>query len=101
MPIYLIIVFNRKRGNEISKTKIYFPEKLNTNGIVIHPTENYYLLYGVIKCDFSSQQFFAYCRSTIDNHWYLYSDSKVTSIKDEGEIYGNGLTCALFYKCPK
>jgi hypothetical protein len=101
LPINLIIIFNRDRGNE-NNIKINFPEILNTNGIVIDQTGNYQL-YAVVKYNYFSGQFMAYCRSPIDNCWYLYNDCNVSFINDDrkSEIQENGLTYILFYTIEK
>jgi hypothetical protein len=97
LPKNLILIFNRDRGNE-NNFKILFPEILDTNKIVIDHTGNYQL-YAVVTFNFSSRQFMAYCRSPVDNCWYLYNDCNVIFINDDrkNEIQENGLTYILFY----
>ena len=97
LPKNLIIIFNRDRGNE-NNIKILFPEILDINKNVINQTGNYQL-YGVVTFNSSFGQFMAYCRSPVDNCWYLYNDCNVTFINDDrkNEIQENGLTYVLFY----
>ena len=101
IPTYLILLFNRGKGIQFN-IKITFPEFLDTNGIALNPN-GIYRLYGVVKHfgdSSSSGHFAAYCRSPVDNLWYFYNDSIVTSLNENEKfkIQDIGLTYILFYK---
>ena len=75
----------------------YPVESLDIKEMGAHPT-GVYDLYGVINHYGSliNGHYTAYCKNFIENRWYEFNDSKVTSIK--GEMVINGNAYILFYR---
>ena len=100
LPEILIINLNRGK-NAVYQCKVNFPEELDLREYVtIKKLNTKYKLYAVI-CHIGpssmSGHFVAYCRSRIDDNWYLYNDAIVTKCKIPKE-YLTKMPYILFYK---
>ena len=100
VPNYLIINLYRGRG-AIYECKVNFPEKLDlTNFVTLKNKNNILELYSVI-CHIGPSSmnghFVAYCRSRIDNKWYLYNDAFV-SLCENPYDYLKEMPYILFYQ---
>ena len=102
-PEIMTIILNRGKGNEYD-VEFDFPLRIDINNYVNFKNNGtIYDLIGVlvhIGDSSMSGHFFAFCKSNIDNNWYLYNDSIVSKCTDnyEYEIKNKGLPYVLFYQ---
>ena len=93
-PKVLIINFNREKGvkNDI---KLNFDENIDINEFIYFKnTPSKYRIIGVVT-QFGGN-FIAFCKSFIDNNWYKYNNSTVSS-SNFFEAKTTGVPCILFY----
>ena len=99
-PKILILIMKRVQENEYN---LIFEETLDISEFVYSKDVPIlkYNLYGVIS-DIEKQKithFISSCKSPIDNKWYRYDDTKVTSITNvEKDVIQYGIPYILFYK---
>ena len=103
-PEVLTIILNRGKGLEFN-VEFQFPFNLNINKYVIDKNCNTnYELIGVLTHlgpSGMSGHFIAYCKSPVDQNWYLYNDAEVTHCQKENvmyEINSNGIPYVLYYQ---
>ena len=102
-PEVMTIILNRGKGNEF-EVEFDFPLRIDINDYVVSKDKcTIYDLVGVLVHTGGSDMsghFFAFCKSNIDNNWYLYNDSIVSKCSDnyEYEIKNKGLPYVLFYQ---
>ena len=99
MPMYLIIILNRGRGN-IYKCNVNFEEIINLSNYVTFKNGGYmYDLYAVI-CHLGESSmnghFIAFCRHRVSDKWYKYNDSIVTECGNKEYLLGEPYI--LFYQ---
>ena len=99
MPIYLIIILNRGRGN-IYQCKVNFARILDLSKYVSFKKGGYLFdLYGVI-CHLGESSmnghFIAFCRHRVSDKWYKYNDAIVSEC--ENDEYLVGVPYILFYQ---
>ena len=98
-----IITIILNRGNEKQfNIKINFFEDLNlSNFIEFKTTGVFYRLIGVISYSRDKnmkKHFVAFCKSPIDNIWYIYDDSKVKRVNNFQLEIENTIPCVLLYQ---
>jgi ubiquitin C-terminal hydrolase len=102
-PNVLILIMDRGIEN-ISDIKIYFTETIDISQFVIRKDSpqliyNLYAVISEINQTGPSQHFIASCKNPIDNKWYKYDDTAVTSISDvQREVIDFGNPYILFYQ---
>ena len=99
LPIYLIIILNRGKGN-IFNCYVQIPEKFNASNIVENKSENNeYELVGIVSHFGESGMgghFIAFCKHNKDLKWRCYNDSIVTECPND--YLNKGTPYILFYK---
>ena len=102
-PEVLTIILNRGKGLEFD-VNFSFPMNLTLEKYIQDKSfaPNYELI-GVLTHHGPSGMaghFVAYCRSPIDNQWYLYNDAQVTPYHSnvENELHSSGIPYILFYQ---
>ena len=99
LPLYLIIILNRGKGN-IFNCYVNFPEKFNASNYIDKKSQNDdYELIGIVSHLGESGMgghFIAFCKHNIDGKWRCYNDSIVTECQDD-YLY-KGIPYILFYK---
>ena len=102
-PNVLILILNRGK-DKIINDKLFFYEKIDITQFVIQKDKPQitYNLYGVITyigINGPEANFNASCKSSIDNKWYRFNDSKVNLIEDfQKEVIDYGIPYILFYR---
>ena len=102
-PEVLTIILNRGKGIQFD-VNFSFPMELTIQNYVIEKTcDPNYELIGVLTHFGPSGMaghFVAYCKSPINDRWYLYNDSIVTPCNSdvESEMQSNGIPYILFYQ---
>jgi hypothetical protein len=102
-PEIMTIILNRGKGNEFD-VEFDFPFRIDINNYVIYKNRcTIYDLIGVLVHtggNDMSGHFFAFCKSNIDNNWYIYNDSFVLKCDDDYayKIKNTGLPYVLFYQ---
>ena len=107
LPEVMTIILNRGKGLEFD-VNFEYPLQLNVNKYVLDKncTNNNYELICVLSHIGPSGMaghFIAFCKSPVDNRWYIYNDAQVSECMDPR--YNNddmieGLPYVLFYqKC--
>jgi ubiquitin C-terminal hydrolase len=102
-PEVMTIILNRGKGNEFD-VEFDFPFRIDINNYVIYKNRcTIYDLIGVLVHtggNDMSGHFFAFCKSNIDNNWYIYNDSFVSKCDDNYayKIKNTGLPYVLFYQ---
>ena len=102
-PNILCMIFNDNLNDTSNEVKVIFSETIN-----IYTQENYnsiYELFGVIshlgkEKNFKKEHFIAFCKSRIDNKWYLFNDENVSTYSFN-DILKIGIPFALFYHLKK
>ena len=99
LPIYLIIILNRGRGN-IFNCNVQIPEIFDaSNYIEIKSENNNYELVGIVSHFGESGMgghFIAFCKHSIDGKWRCYNDSIVTECQND--YLNKGTPYIVFYK---
>ena len=98
MPIYLIIILNRGKGN-IFNCNVQIPEKFCPSDYVENDKNDIYNLIGIVSHFGESGMgghFIAFCKHSIDGKWRCYNDSIVTECKND--YLQKGTPYILFYK---
>jgi ubiquitin C-terminal hydrolase len=99
LPLYLIIILNRGRGN-IFNCNVQIPEIFDaSNYIEIKSENNNYELVGIVSHFGESGMgghFIAFCKHSIDGKWRCYNDSVVTECQND--YLNKGVPYILFYK---
>ena len=97
----ITIIVNRGNKNQFN-IKINFLEELNLyNFIEFIQTGVNYRLIGVISYSRDKnvkKHFIAFCKSPIDNIWYIYDDSKVNRVNNFQLEIENTIPCVLLYQ---
>ena len=102
-PEIIIIILNRGKGIEFN-VKLEFEEYLNLQKYVRNNNNkscNYQLIGVVTHLGESgaSGHFIAYCKSPIDNNWYLYNDDLCFPVTDlKKQVIDSGMPYILFYQ---
>ena len=102
-PEIIIIILNRGKGIEFN-VKLEFEEYLNLKKYVRNNNNNScnYQLIGVVTHlgeSGASGHFIAYCKSPIDNNWYLYNDDLCFPVTDfKKKVIDSGMPYILFYQ---
>ena len=95
LPLYLIIILNRGRGN-IFNCNVQIPEIFDASSYIeIRSQNNNYELVGIVSHFGESGMgghFIAFCKHSIDGKWRCYNDSIVT------ECQNDYLNKIVFYK---
>ena len=106
-PEILTIILNHEAGFNLN-IQFSFQENISINKYVIDKTcnSNYELISVLVlqRINNISFHYLAFCKSPIDNEWYLYNDSNVTPCLYNiiNEIQLNYIPYILFYqKCKK
>jgi hypothetical protein len=99
LPLYLIIILNRGRGN-IFNCNVQIPEIFDaSNYIEIKSENNNYELVGIVSHFGESGMgghFIAFCKHSIDGKWRCYNDSIVTECQND--YLNKGTPYIVFYK---
>ena len=99
LPLYLIIILNRGKGN-IFNCQVNIPEIFNASNYIDKKNQNDdYELIGVVSHFGESGMgghFIAFCKHNIDGKWRCYNDSIVTEC--QGDYLNKGIPYILFYK---
>ena len=99
LPLYLIIILNRGRGN-IFNCNVQIPEIFDaSNYIEIKSQNNNYELVGIVSHFGESGMgghFIAFCKHSIDGKWRCYNDSIVTECQND--YLNKGTPYIVFYK---
>ena len=99
LPLYLIIILNRGRGN-IFNCNVQIPEIFDaSNYIEIKSRNNNYELVGIVSHFGESGMgghFIAFCKHSIDGKWRCYNDSIVTECQND--YLNKGTPYIVFYK---
>ena len=99
LPLYLIIILNRGRGN-IFNCYVQIPEIFDaSNYIEIKSRNNNYELVGIVSHFGESGMgghFIAFCKHSIDGKWRCYNDSIVTECQND--YLNKGTPYIVFYK---
>ena len=99
LPLYLIIILNRGKGN-IFNCHVKILEKFNASNYIDKQTQNEdYELVGIVSHFGESGMgghFIAFCKHNIDGKWRCYNDSIVTECSDD--YLNKGTPYILFYK---
>ena len=99
LPLYLIIILDRGRGN-IFNCNVQIPEKFDaSNYIEIKNKNNNYELVGIVSHFAENgigEHFIAFCKHSIDGKWRCYNDSIVTECQND--YLNKGTPYILFYK---
>ena len=99
LPLYLIIILNRGKGN-IFNCQVNIPEIFNASNYIDKKSQNDdYELIGIVSHLGESGMgghFIAFCKHNIDGKWRCYNDSIVTECQDD-YLY-KGIPYILFYK---
>ena len=102
LPLYLIIILNRGRGN-IFNCNVQIPEIFDTSNYIDNKTQNNnYELVGIVSHFGESGMgghFIAFCKHFIDGKWRCYNDSIVTECKND--YLNKGTPYIVFYKKSK
>ena len=102
-PNNLVLILNRGKGN-VFKVNLIFSEIIDISQFIEQKDKPQilYSLYGVITHigeSGPSAHFVASCKSPVDNKWYRYNDSFVSSINNvQKEIIEFGTPYILFYQ---
>jgi len=102
-PEVMTIVLNRGKGNEYD-VEFDFPLNINIKNYVHLKNQctEYNLIAVLVHTGGSdmSGHFFAFCKSNVDNKWYLYNDSIVSECNSDfnNQIKNTGLPYVLFYQ---
>ena len=106
-PEILTIVLNHDKGFNLN-IQFSLQENISINKFVINKTcnSNYELISVIVlqKINNMSFHYLAFCKSPIDNEWYIYNDSNVTPCLNNiiNEIQLKYIPYILFYqKCKK
>jgi len=99
LPLYLIIILNRGRGN-IFNCFVQIPEIFDaSNYIEIKSQNDNYELVGIVSHFGESGMgghFIAFCKHSIDGKWRCYNDSIVTECQND--YLNKGTPYIVFYK---
>ena len=103
LPKYLVLIINRGKDNKVN-IKLNFKEIIDLKKY--YREQKYqnlcYKLYSVLTHIGPSSMnghFIAFCRSPIDNGWYKFNDSEVTTVNNfQNEIHNYGVPYILFYE---
>ena len=99
LPLYLIIILNRGRGN-IFNCNVEIPEIFDaSNYIEFKSQNNNYELVGIVSHFGESGMgghFIAFCKHSIDGKWRCYNDSIVTECQND--YLNKGTPYIVFYK---
>ena len=99
LPLYLIIILNRGKGN-IFNCYVKIQEKFNASNYIDKRSQNDdYELIGIVSHFGESGMgghFIAFCKHNIDGKWRCYNDSIVTECSDD--YLNKGIPYILFYK---
>ena len=99
LPLYLIIILNRGRGN-IFNCNVQIPQIFDaSNYIEIKSKNNSYELVGIVSHFGESGMgghFIAFCKHSIDGKWRCYNDSIVTECQND--YLNKGTPYIVFYK---
>ena len=99
----MTIILNRGKGNEFD-VEFDFPFNINIKNYVHLKNQctEYDLIAVLVHTGGSdmSGHFFAFCKSNVDNKWYLYNDSIVSECTSDynNQIKNTGLPYVLFYQ---
>ena len=102
-PEVMTIILNRGKGNEFD-VEFDFPFNINIKNYVHLKNQctEYDLIAVLVHTGGSdmSGHFFAFCKSNVDNKWYLYNDSIVSECTSDynNQIKNTGLPYVLFYQ---
>ena len=102
-PEVMTIILNRGKGNEFD-VEFDFPLNINIKNYVHLKNQctEYDLISVLVHTGGSdmSGHFFAFCKSNVDNKWYLYNDSIVSECTSDynNQIKNTGLPYVLFYQ---
>ena len=97
------MIFNDNLNDTSNEVKVIFSETIN-----IYTQNNYnsiYELFGVIshlgkEKNSKKEHLIAFCKSRIDNKWYLFNDENVSTYSFN-DILKIGIPFALFYRLKK
>jgi hypothetical protein len=99
LPLYLIIILNRGRGN-IFNCNVQIPEIFDASSYIeIRSQNNNYELVGIVSHFGESGMgghFIAFCKHSIDGKWRCYNDSIVTECQND--YLNKGTPYIVFYK---
>ena len=99
LPIYLIIILDRGKGN-IFDCHVQIPEIFDaSNYIEIKSQNNNYELVGIVSHFPESgigEHFIAFCKHNIDGKWRYYNDNIVTECQND--FLNKGTPYIVFYK---
>ena len=99
LPLYLIIILNRGRGN-IFNCNVQIPEIFDASNYIENKCENNnYELVGIVSHFGESGMgghFIAFCKHSIDGKWRCYNDSIVTECQND--YLNKGTPYIVFYK---
>ena len=99
LPLYLIIILNRGKGN-IFNCYVKIPEIFNASNYINKKNQNNdYELIGIVSHFGESGMgghFIAFCKHNIDGKWRCYNDSIVTECSND--YLNQGIPYILFYK---
>jgi len=99
LPLYLIIILDRGKGN-IFNCHVQIPEIFDTsNYIEAKSQNNNYELVGIVSLfeqNGIDKHFIAFCKHSIDGKWRCYNDNIVTECQND--YLNKGIPYIVFYK---